>query len=410
MIRLLKYCCLGLYALLLLLVLYLNYRFCTFSGSNIPANVQGMRLHLQHALHKESAAESMQQIFPEGFVFTNALYGLTWCDYARTCPQGTELNAALAEIDFSIRQLESEEAQSIFSPETTLPYGAFYQGWLNYVRGKRLEVQRSQADSATIQHFQQGCEEIARAWPLYGKTYLESYHDQSWPADNILCLATLALHDRLFAPRYQPLIGDWLAKIKTHTDPATGLIPHSYQALEDQPGEGARGSSQSLMLCFLPEIDSVFAVQQFQLYQEQFLAYRFGMPGIREYPKGNNHGGDIDSGPLVIGIGGAASIVGIRAFSLQENAASRAKVAPLLAGLEALLFPGWNGAERTLFWGKLPLMEAFMAWSQGPAAIRCETPQFWALKFQLISLLLLLPLVWWLWARRLWRKKNQLEA
>ena len=52
------------------------------------------------------------------------------------------------------------------------------------------------------------------------------------------------------------------------------------------------------------------------LYKEHFLDYRLGLPGIREYRKGVEGNGSVDSGPVIWDIGGSASIVGVRTLGL----------------------------------------------------------------------------------------------
>lgn len=73
---------------------------------------------------------------------------------------------------------------------------------------------------------------------------------------------------------------DWLTRIRSTLVPKYDLIPHGYDLDGNRPLEGLRGSSQSLMLSFLL---------------------------------------NIDSGPVVMGIGGAASIVGIKTAIMYED-------------------------------------------------------------------------------------------
>jgi len=60
------------------------------------------QLHfLKDELHHNDAGRRMQKFFPEGFVFINALYGLSWCEIAKDFDPKTDLyQEALNEIDF----------------------------------------------------------------------------------------------------------------------------------------------------------------------------------------------------------------------------------------------------------------------------------------------------------------------
>jgi hypothetical protein len=371
-------------------VVYFNVHLYKFGQGTLEEARQAQLRHLQHVLRTTSAASDMQNLYPEGFVFLNAIYGLAQCDLAAK-------SGGLPEIDFAIKAIESDQGKSVFPEDLPLPHGAFYKGWLNYLRGKRLSVARN--DSILETNFRADCANIAAIWKRESKTYLESYHGQTWPADNVVCLAALALHDRLYVPLYQNVIADWINKVKAHLDPDTGLIPHSYNHSTETMREPPRGSSQSLIFCFLNDVDSAFAADQYTRFKQYFLAHRMGLPGIREYPKGTSGGGDIDSGPVVFGIGGVASIVGIRAVGVMEGNTNSALHLALLSGVDGLLFPFTNKGKRSFLGGKLPVLDAFMAWAMADLdLLKRRASVFWRLPFHLWSLLILF-LLWLVWRR-----------
>jgi hypothetical protein len=68
-------------------LLYLNAALCRppryveVAGQPLNADVLAQLRHLQGRLHQGAAAD-MQELFPEGFVFTNALYSLSWSEVA----------------------------------------------------------------------------------------------------------------------------------------------------------------------------------------------------------------------------------------------------------------------------------------------------------------------------------------
>jgi hypothetical protein len=145
------------------------------------------------------------------------------------------------------------------------------------------------------------------------------------------------------------------------------------------------------MLCLLPEIDSMFAEEQFVLYEQYFVTARLGLPGIREYPAGIDGNGDIDSGPVIWGIGGAASVVGQRAAA--ANGREDLYVG-LRNSLEAFgaAYPLF-GKKKYLF-GQLPMADAFIAWGNAVEKVPANGryPKPWGI--HLVSLLLLLLFGW----------------
>ena len=52
---------------------------------------------LEYKIKQEFLAKKMQQIFPEGYCFTNALYGLTWCELAISNTDSLIQKRALSE-------------------------------------------------------------------------------------------------------------------------------------------------------------------------------------------------------------------------------------------------------------------------------------------------------------------------
>lgn len=363
-----------------------SYRTIKFKNG-INQDVLHQLYFLKEQMH-QGEADRMQQLFPEGFVFLNALYGLTWIELIEKLKPTHEIyQEGMVEIDWALKAILSDQGKAIF-PKNIIPqYGAFYNGWSNYLLARKLAIQSNKNRTAKdITHFQQSCERIANAFlSVANRTaYLESYKVQTWPADNILCIAALSWHDQLFTPKYTTLIKTWLTQVQKRLDPKTGLIPHAVSPLTGKVKEGARGSSQSLMNNFLIEIDSTFGAEQFKKYKALFLDYRFGLPGIREYPKGEKGNGDIDSGPVILNIGGAASIVGMRSM---ERYNELDVAIGLRNAVEGFGVAYCNNKQKKHLFGTLPMADAFIAW--GNVAVKENTNRNsnnwrWAFHFQSI--------------------------
>lgn len=355
---------------------------------------------LQGAM-ENNEAEKMQQLYPEGYIFFNALYGLSWIEFIKSIRAGSKLHAeGHDEIQKAYNNINSNRGREIFDESLNLPYGAFYSGWTTYLLGQKLSVEHPDKRSRDeIERFKKQCDKIAEV--VRGDIYPASYFGKAWPADVVVCMAALALYDRIFESRYSESIQHWLHRVKQDLDPI-GLIPHAVETDSNKPMENARGSSQSLMLNFLWGIDREFANEQFVLYKKHFLDYRFGLPGIREYPKGNVGVCDVDSGPVIFGIGAAASIVGLRTMSLYgEKDISIA----MRNSIEAFGFPFANDGHKKYLFGQLPIADAFIAWSHSGNRIKMideETDNRWRMSFQLYSTALVILLIlatWWMWRK-----------
>lgn len=388
--------------LLILIIIgigYLNYsmyytpNFNTKEGNTYNIDVLHQLQHLKEELHKGSG-QDMQNIYPEGFIFLNALYGLTWCDLLQNVNKESPLfKEGIQEVDWVLAQIHSENGTKIFDKHLPIKYGAFYAGWSNYLLAQKLALLPVGAiDTSEKQQFIKKCDQIRSAIEKSETPYLESYRNQAWPADMLICVASLALHDQLFEKRYTIVIEDWLAKVKQRLDKETGLIPHAVAASSGNALEGARGCSQSLILNFLKDIDPHFASEQFKIYKTLFVDYRFGLPGIREYPKGRSGWGDIDSGPVLLGIGGAASIVGQRTMAQYQDWTIYEGLRNSIEGFGVGMT--FNKKKRYIF-GVLPMADAFIAWANvmETKELSEQETNNWRYKFHLLSLVLLVILL-----------------
>jgi hypothetical protein len=386
------------------IILYLNIRLYyqpqwSSTAPQTNLSVEAQLNYLQKRMHA-GAAVDMQKRYPEGYLFLNALYGLSWCNLlAKTQVQSPLYKQGIEEVRWALQAIDTPAGLAPFSPNLPLAYGAFYQGWSNYLRGKYLGLLPNMMEDTTqARIFQDNCAQIAKAVAESKTPFLESYIYATWPADMVVLMASLAQHDRLFRPQYGVLTQKWLKQVDKRTD-QLGMIPHSVHSYTGKVLEAARGSSQSLILNFLIEIDSTYAHRHFERYKKAFLARRTGLPGIREYPKGTLGFGDVDSGPVIFGIGGAASIVGQRTMALYGEA----DVAVGLRNCIETFGLGWHwGKEKCYLFGALPIADAFIAWANSVEASKEERlvgRRNWRWSFQL-ALVVVLVGVGMMWGMR----------
>jgi len=395
----------AIFMILLVMIVYLNVKLYhtpqvkMIEGQQVNQQLLSELRGLQEAL-KNGADSRMQRLFPEGSLFFNCLYGLSWSQFAEKLdPQSNLFKAAHLEIQKAVNNVTTESSKDLFIKSLSPSYGSFYAGWTAYLLGKKLalELPDLRSPAETI-YFKQQCKDIASALQL--NTYPETYPGHAWPADVVLCVAALATHDRIFTPAYTTVIREWLEGVQKNLD-SLGMIPHSAET-SGPVIQSARGSSMGLMLNFLTDIDQEFAAKQFVLYKKRFLDYRFGLPGIREYPIGITGAGDIDSGPVIFGMGGAATIVGIRAM---KTYGENDKATELHQGIEAFALPITIGGKKQFLFGLMPMADAFIAWAHGGGEQNfSESSNNWRLHFQLYSALLALVLSWVFW--KLWRRPD----
>lgn len=321
------------------------------------------QLNFIGAALRRGAGEHMQDFFPEGFFFTHVLYGLTWVEVGLRVPAGTSLHKqALEESAWALARLDSPTGRVPFSAGLDPPYGIFYVGWINWLRGGILMLQPAESRLPhDVDRFRADCVAIEQAFNRSTTPFLSAYPGQAWPVDNVVALAVLRLHDALFPPRFDHTIQDWLRAAQQRLDPQTGLLPHRVDPKTGERIEGTRGSSQSLILRFLIEIEPTWGRTQYALFREQFVVPFLGAPGVKEYPMNVRGQGDIDSGPLIAGFSASATVVMIGAAQVYGD---REVADALIQAGEAVGLPfDWGNTKRYAF-GLLPVGDAFLVWAK----------------------------------------------
>lgn len=361
----------------------------------------------------DGAAERMQGMFPEGYVFTWALYGLAAAQVLEAVPPGDERRSELlAAAQNSVVRVCSDRARGGFSPNLRPRYGAFYASWSLYLRS--VVLQATAPDGPVpfdLRQYEADCDSLAAALAAGDSPFLQSYPGQVWPGDTGVGVAGLAIRDAVLGGTHGPVIERWLEAVRRRLDPASGAIPHASGGQYGMPREGPRGESLALLSRVLVDVDPELARDQYRILRRDFVARPWGLPGVRVFPIGRQGRGDIDSGPVVLGLGGPATVVGIGA-ALANGDTELAKT--LLAVSEGLGFPmQWAGRRRYLG-GVLPVGDAFLAWARStPASLHRvgyprAMPRWWRLPFHVVSLLLVTVLLYALirMSRR-WHQRRQ---
>lgn len=311
--------------------------------------------YLQYELHSNNMDNKMQKLFPEGYVFCNVLYGLSWCELAENGSNSQIKKTAVREAIYALHKLELPAAVKAFNKDCSPEYGVFYQGWRNYLRAKILLL--SKEDHNIMGSFIKACSSIASAIDTIQTPFPESYKNASWPADVMPAIISLKIHDRLFNKQYTNTIQQWLKKVKQKQDPETGLIPHSSNSITGNMLIAPRGSSQSLMIRLLAEIDTTYAKQQYMIYKRLFLSNIGCISYVKEFHSNKNANGDVDSGPVLFGIGSAATITAIGTSSVCGDQIMSQK---LKRSIDVTGIPFIFNNKRFYLMGTVPIADLFI--------------------------------------------------
>jgi hypothetical protein len=174
---------------------------------------------------------------------------------------------------------------------------------------------------------------IARRMRASASRHLETYPGQIYTADNSVGVAALALYDRISGESHADVIGEWVDYTRTHLlDPDNGIVVFAVSAEGEPVGRG-RGSAAGYDSFYLPFIDEAFAREQFERLREHMLEdLPFGAVGVREYADGIEGHGDVDTGPLLLGVSPSATgfaIAGARRHGHEDLAVRLLRIAEI---------------------------------------------------------------------------------
>ena len=157
-----KWIWLAVRAPIVLVVLWFNINLWTLDTADPEAPVDALDALSVHL--RAGAGDDMQALFPEGYSITHALVGFAWVDVALGAEPGTpEHEHALSEARWMEQRVASPDGYRIFPENGSPKYGAFYRGYLAWLRGGILLADPSDSPEEVAQ-FQQDTEEIAAAF------------------------------------------------------------------------------------------------------------------------------------------------------------------------------------------------------------------------------------------------------
>lgn len=161
---------------------------------------------------------------------------------------------------------------------------------------------------------------LARDFSQTRHGLLKSYSDMWWITDNFAAYAGLALYDRTFGTQISVVKERFLNEIRAHyISPSNGLFVTYVDADKHQTLQGPRGISLMYGLHFLKEFAPEFAAEQYALARKYFYRSFLGMGAMKEFLPGNEGREDIDSGPVIFGLGPSASGFGIGAAAVMKD-------------------------------------------------------------------------------------------
>jgi len=254
---------------------------------------------------------------------------------------------ALREMQWLIDALQTPRMSGFVAPHFGEPFGANEIHVAVFVHGHFLNLALKYRDVSGDTRYDALIHRVAdalvREYMGTDGPILRSYRDMWWISDNFPAISALSRYDRLFQRDTSEARNRFLSILKMYyLDKKTGLFCTYVNPYGHIQKQGARGISVMYGLHFLKDFDADFATSQYELAKKSFVRSLFGVTAVREFPEGSSAESDIDSGPLIFGIGPSASGFAIAAAAVNGDEATAWELlqASALVGL-----PEWHNGE-----------------------------------------------------------------
>lgn len=287
--------------------------------------------------------DKLQQRFPEGKIFSNALLALSIIEYSDHHGINSKHYASI--VDQCVIRMLSNNAKASFDVNIKPKYGMFYNGWtllvINTYRASTLNEQSDIKDLLNKESNQ--IEERLQQAQTDSLRVLDTYSGSNWPADNLIGLVSLS---------DKSLQTIWLDLIQKATNNTEGLIHHA----GFNPNE-VRGSSSALITYCLGRISPNKAQTYNLIYRNQFVDSFLGLDLVFEH---YDHSSvmDVDSGPIIFGYGASATVMNVKTqASLGLRNGKRSWALLNLLGLPVNLF-----GKKYYLLQQEPMLDLFLLW------------------------------------------------
>jgi len=183
--------------------------------------------------------------------------------------------------------------------------GHAYMGYLNMALGmhRLLEPDTELAgvhDALT--------DALARRLAASDTALIETYPGEAYPVDVASVAASIALHARATGTDRDAMLAAWGAQYRElYVDPDSGLLIQAADPATGDAWDRPRGSGTALAVYFTAFVDAELSADLYGGLVRSSKVTPLGYGGMREYARGTPGWGDVDSGPVVFGVGTSAT-------------------------------------------------------------------------------------------------------
>jgi hypothetical protein len=150
---------------------------------------------------------------------------------------------------------------------------------------------------------------------------IETYPGEAYPTDVAAVAGAIAVHGRVTGADHTAVLARWARAVReVQVDPASGLVIQRLHPVTGAPHDAPRAYGTGLAAYFAGFADRALAAELGEAVLRQERTF-LGFSGMHEYGPGHDGVGDIDSGPVILGVSVSATgfaLAPLRAFGHRD--------------------------------------------------------------------------------------------
>jgi len=174
--------------------------------------------------------------------------------------------------------------------------------WLGWPNLALSMLQRVHPETPFADQNRRITEALARRLRRAPHAVIETYPGQSFPTDVAACAASIALYDEASGADHGDVLRPWLPRYEAlYVDRRSGYLWQQARASTGHHRDAPRGSGTAVSAYFLSFVDSGLSARLTDALARHERSV-VGLGAIREYAEGHDGHGDVDSGPVMLGV------------------------------------------------------------------------------------------------------------
>jgi hypothetical protein len=179
-------------------------------------------------------------------------------------------------------------------------------GYLGYANLALSMLRLIDADTAQAALNDELTEALSRRLAAAPHALFETYPGEAYPPDMAMVAGSIALHDCAVGRAERDFMPNWRQAFARYIDTDSGLLYQAANAASGEAIDSPRGSGTAVAAYALSFASPELSRKLWSGLRPQAVnVLGFGM--MREYPRGRTGRGDIDSGPVLLGLGVSAT-------------------------------------------------------------------------------------------------------